>query len=81
MTMDTLLGAQLWTHDGVGDTAATLDGKKAVLLYFAAERCHLCREFTPLLAMAYSSYAEDDVEVVRRSEPSSAVSSHIVCGR
>ena len=62
--METLLGAQLFTQEGVGDIAAILDGKKVVLLYFAAERCHLCREFTALLAMAYSSYAKDDVEVV-----------------
>ena len=63
MTMETLLRAQLFTQEGVGDIAAILDGKKDVSFVFAAERCHLCREFTPLLAMAYSSYAGYDVEV------------------
>eukprot|EP00439_Symbiodinium_sp_Y106_P086065 s234_g31.t1 len=62
--MEALLGTSLQTKDGVKPTAEVLKDKKAVLLYFSAHWCPPCRGFTPVLAKAYTDYAEKDVEVV-----------------
>eukprot|EP00437_Effrenium_voratum_P006707 CAMPEP_0181436370 /NCGR_PEP_ID=MMETSP1110-20121109/20816_1 /TAXON_ID=174948 /ORGANISM="Symbiodinium sp., Strain CCMP421" /LENGTH=141 /DNA_ID=CAMNT_0023559939 /DNA_START=41 /DNA_END=466 /DNA_ORIENTATION=- len=62
--MDALLGPELQTKDGVKPTSEVLKDKKAVLLYFSAHWCPPCRGFTPVLAQAYSEYAEKDIEVV-----------------
>jgi nucleoredoxin len=55
MGLAELLGSTLVTKDGEGETAALLQGKGAVALYFSAHWCPPCQRFTPMLAGWYEA--------------------------
>lgn len=55
MALVELLGSTLKTKDGEGETAALLQGKGAIALYFSAHWCPPCQRFTPMLAQWYST--------------------------
>jgi nucleoredoxin len=65
MSLVELLGSKLITKDGEGETAAVLQGKGAVALYFSAHWCPPCQRFTPMLSNWYSTSLKDKgLEVV-----------------
>lgn len=66
--MDAILQDQLQNAKGLVPTTDALARKKLIGLYFSAEWCGPCREFTPLFAQVYDDIreqrGEDELEVV-----------------
>jgi nucleoredoxin len=56
--MESILGAELLTKEGMKPTAEVLAGKTLVAFYFSAHWCPPCRGFTPVLSQLYSEYID-----------------------
>eukprot|EP00746_Dinoflagellata_sp_MGD_P152277 gnl/MRDRNA2_/MRDRNA2_83551_c0_seq1.p1 gnl/MRDRNA2_/MRDRNA2_83551_c0~~gnl/MRDRNA2_/MRDRNA2_83551_c0_seq1.p1 ORF type:complete len:580 (+),score=166.65 gnl/MRDRNA2_/MRDRNA2_83551_c0_seq1:218-1957(+) len=60
-----MLGPQIITKQGPKSTAEALGGCSVVLLYFSAHWCPPCKQFTPMLASAYTALGnQNNIQVV-----------------